>query len=229
MARETSTRLSSTRRRLAAQALAATEARLASTPVQLDVPTQEVTPMANTAAAPTLESLVAALQSALSGAVAPAATVVAPAAKPGQAKWDKHAEDLVVVRVLANGVPVNQHGMFLSRAKAIDPKGLLSAKPAAAAKPAAPVAIDAPAEQRVLALLAELLGAKAAVQIAQSAGVAPVAAVAAKPTGGLDALVVSDGTWMRCRKCESAYWGTFRGTEYVLAKATKHYAKAHSA
>ena len=54
------------------------------------------------------------------------------------------------------------------------------------------------------------------------------AAVAAVPDETLSLLVSSDGTWMRCLYCEGAYWGVFRGDEYVMAKALKHFEKAHA-
>ena len=40
--------------------------------------------------------------------------------------WAQRAEDKVVVDVNAIGKPLNQHKMFVARAEAIDPRGLIA-------------------------------------------------------------------------------------------------------
>jgi hypothetical protein len=38
-----------------------------------------------------------------------------------------------------------------------------------------------------------------------------------------------DGAWIRCSHCSRAYWGSFRPTDWILPRLTRHVRKAHPA
>jgi hypothetical protein len=252
------TTLSAQQRRIAAQAIAATEARLSvAAPAQLDlapsVPAaKEVATVTMPMTALTPEILAAAIAQVLGGLgaapvapVAPIAPVVAAPKLTAQQKWDAYGADKVVAKVLANGVPVNVHGMFLKRADAIDPKGLIAAYDAAkkganVAKNATPAA--APASAPSAAPVAPSVGGLTLEQLtnflkamgmdlptsAIAPSVAPAAAAAA-PAAGIRAVLVDTGDgWLHCASCDSAYWGSFRPDAELAAKYGKHVAKAHA-